>query len=285
MPSSETDQPRPVARVFVSHSVEDNFAAKRIAFALRAADFKVWFDEWELQPGESIATKVREGLRASDFLVVLLSPDSVNSHWVREEMGLALSGELRQRAITLFPVLLRDCEIPTTLRDITAFDLRDNRPGVIEGLVEALQLAWDVDFARLSPRRFEELVAAVFQAEGYSVHQAMGTVDGGHDLLITRKGKKLPLSYAVQVKHYKERRASIETIRSAVGAALLAGGRTKALIVSSTQLTSAARELVEDINQNSGVELEVIDGPTLERKVIQHPSVVKRFFPRQGDLK
>lgn len=84
MPSLETDQSRPVARVFVSHSFQDNDVAERISTALKAADFNVWFDAWELQSGDSIATRVREGLRASDFLVVLLSPDSVNSHWVRE---------------------------------------------------------------------------------------------------------------------------------------------------------------------------------------------------------
>ena len=282
---SETDQSRPAARVFVSHSFQDNDVAERISTALKAADFNVWFDAWELQAGDSIATRVREGLRASDFLVVLLSPDSVNSRWVRDEMSLALSSELRQRAITLFPVMLRDCDVPKTLRDLTAIDLRDNRPGGVERLVEALQLAWDVDFRRLSPRRFEDLVAAVFEAEGYSVQQSMGTVDGGHDLLITRKENDSPLTYAVQVKHYKERRASIDTIRSAVGATLLAGRRTRAIIVSSTQLTSAAQELVADINRNSGVELEVIDGPSLERRVLRHPTVVKHFFPRQGELK
>jgi len=285
MPSSETDQSRPAARVFVSHSFQDNDVAERISTALKAADFNVWFDAWELQAGDSIATRIREGLRASDFLVVLLSPDSVNSRWVRDEMSLALSSELRQRAITLFPVMLRDCDVPETLRDLTAIDLRDNRPGGVERLVEALQLAWDVDFRRLSPRQFEDLVAAVFEAEGYSVQQSMGTVDGGHDLRMTRTENDSPLTYAVQVKHYKERRASIDTIRSAVGATLLAGRRTRALIVSSTQLTSAAQEVVADINRNSGVELEVIDGPSLERRVLRHPNVVKHFFPRQGELK
>src|SRR5665213_259881 len=285
MPSSETDQSRPAARVFVSHSFQDNDVAERISTALKAADFNVWFDAWELQAGDSIATRIREGLRASDFLVVLLSPDSVNSRWVRDEMSLALSSELRQRAITLFPVMLRDCDVPETLRDLTAIDLRDNRPGGVERLVEALQLAWDVDFRRLSPRQFEDLVAAVFEAEGYSVQQSMGTVDGGHDLRMTRTENDSPLTYAVQGKHYKERRASIDTIRSAVGATLLAGRRTRALIVSSTQLTSAAQEVVADINRNSGVELEVIDGPSLERRVLRHPNVVKHFFPRQGELK
>jgi hypothetical protein len=282
MPSSETEATRPNARVFVSHSYQDKDIAARISTALKDADFNVWFDAWELQAGDSIATKLREGLRASDFLLVLLSPESVSSRWVREEMALALSSELRQRAITVVPVILRDCDIPDKLRDLTAIDLRNERPDSIKQLVEALTLAHDVDFASLSPRQFEELVAAVFEAEGYNVQLSMATRDGGRDLVIRRENEEFPVTMAVQVQHYKERRVTVETIRAAIGGAILAGRDASALIVSSTQLTSAAQELVAHVNETSGQKVSVIDGPSLEKIVVRHPQVVRRFF-RRGD--
>lgn len=275
------------ARVFLSYAQGDRGVAEDIARALRSAEFSVWFETWELQPGDSIAARLREGLSASDFLVVLLSPDSVKSRWVREEMTLGLSSELRQRAITVVPTMIRDCEVPPGLQHFLSIDLRGDHALGVSKLVETLSLARDVDFSRLSPRRFEELVADLFRAEGFSVHVSMATRDGGHDLLLTMdtgssQGYAEPALFAVQIKHYKERRVSIETIRSAVGSVVLAGTRAKGLIVASSQLTSAAQELVSDVNRKGILELEVIDGPDLKRRVLQHPNVVDKYF-RQGD--
>lgn len=286
---TESDQKRSPesARVFLSYAHGDRGAAEDIARALRSAEFAVWFDAWELEAGDSIAARVREGLSASDFLVVLLSPDSVKSRWVREEMTLALSRELRQRAITVVPTVLRDCEVPVGLQHFLSVDLRGDHVGGVSRLVETLSLARDIDFSRLSPRRFEELVADLFRAEGFSVHVSMATRDGGHDLLLTMDAspsdaQAQPSLFAVQIKHYNERRVSVETIRSAVGSVFLAGRRAKGLIVASSQLTSATQELVSDVNRKGILELEVIDGPDLERRVLKHPAVVDKYF-RQGD--
>lgn len=273
-------------RVFLSYAHPDRSAAEEIARALKLADFKVWFDSWELQPGDSIATRVREGLAASDFLVVLLSPDSANSRWVREEVTLSLSNELRQRAINVIPAILRDCDVPQALRGFSPVNLSEDHVTGIAKLVERLRLARDVNFSRLTPRRFEELVADVLRAEGFSVQVTMATRDGGRDLVLTKirlpsEGEIDPTIYIVQVKHYKERRVSVETIRSAIGSVVLAGQHAKGLIVSSSQLTSAAQGVVSDVNQK-GLSLQVIDGPELERRVLRYPSVVDKYF-RQGD--
>jgi hypothetical protein len=265
--------------VFVSYARGDRSVAEEIVQALTRASISVWVDSWELKAGDSIASRVREGLAASDFLVVLLSPESASSRWVRDEVDLALSTELRQRSITVVPAILRDCEVSPSLRSFLPIDLRGDRASGISRLVERISLAQDIDFSRLDPRRFEELVADVFRAEGFSVQLSMATRDGGNDLVLlspSAKGEGAPAHYAVQVKHYRERRVSVETIRSAVGSAVLAGA--KGVIVSSTQLTSAAQELVAEVNRQGLLELQVIDGPELERKVLQHPDLADRYF-------
>jgi TIR domain/Restriction endonuclease len=286
MTVSDDERVAESARVFLSYARPDRSAAEDIAQALKLADFQVWFDSWELRPGDSIATKIREGLSASDFLVVLLSPDSANSRWVREEVTLSLSNELRQRAISVVPAILRHCDVPQALRGFLPINLSDDRATGVAKLVERLRLAHDVNFSRLDPKRFEELVADVFRAEGFSVQASMTNRDGGHDLILTKTSSESkrntdsPL-YVVQVKHYKTRRVSVETIRLAIGSMVLAGQSAKGLIVSSSQLTSAAQEVVSDVNRK-GLSLEVIDGPELERRVLQYPAMVAKYF-RQAD--
>ncbi len=45
---------------------------------------QVWLDEREIGPGQNIVGRIEEGLEA-DFILLILSPDSVDSNWVKEE--------------------------------------------------------------------------------------------------------------------------------------------------------------------------------------------------------
>jgi TIR domain len=93
-------------RIFLSHAFEDSIEARRVARSLGDADFNVWLNEWHLTPGEDLDQAIGEAIRSSDKLVVLLSPRSVASPWVRSELEQALSARLDRRDIDLIPALL-----------------------------------------------------------------------------------------------------------------------------------------------------------------------------------
>ena len=46
---------------FLSHSAKDKAIVRPLAERLRADGLKVWFDEWEIQPGDSIPAEIEEG--------------------------------------------------------------------------------------------------------------------------------------------------------------------------------------------------------------------------------
>jgi hypothetical protein len=48
--------------VFLSHSSKDKAVVRPLAERLRADGLRVWFDEWELKPGDSIPKKLDDGL-------------------------------------------------------------------------------------------------------------------------------------------------------------------------------------------------------------------------------
>ena len=56
--------------VFLSHSAADKATVRALAARLRADGLRVWFDEWEIQPGDSIPAKIEEGLERSRILVL-----------------------------------------------------------------------------------------------------------------------------------------------------------------------------------------------------------------------
>lgn len=157
-------------QAFLSYAQEDRDVATRIANTLRNAGLRMWFDTWELATGDSIAERI-DHAAASDFLVVLLSPHSVASQWVQQELNVALTTELKDRAITLIPVMIEDCELPQILTDRFYLDLRYDLKAGIQQLIEQLLVAPDLDFSRLNWGTFENLVASLLLELGFSVRR------------------------------------------------------------------------------------------------------------------
>src|SRR3982751_3145464 len=71
--------------VFLSHSSKDAAVVRAVAERLRADKIRVWFDEWELKPGDNIPAKIEEGLERSRILVLCMSTNAFSSDWAQLE--------------------------------------------------------------------------------------------------------------------------------------------------------------------------------------------------------
>jgi hypothetical protein len=111
-------------RVFLSHSSEDRVFVNRLALDLKARGLDVWYSEWELGVGDSLASAIQAGIKHASWLIVVLSPDSVKSKWVREELNAGFAKQLAVDRVYILPVLYKDCEIPVFLRDRIYADFR-----------------------------------------------------------------------------------------------------------------------------------------------------------------
>ncbi|MGC1306413.1 MAG: toll/interleukin-1 receptor domain-containing protein [Phormidesmis sp.] len=120
------------AGFFISYSSRDKKMADRIATSLKAIGYKVWYDSWAIEHGDSIVSKIENGLAQNDTLLVLLSPNSVTSEWVKRELSAILMRQLDGHNVKILPVMIEDCEVPTTLIDIKYIDFRrDFQDGII----------------------------------------------------------------------------------------------------------------------------------------------------------
>ena len=91
--------------IFISYAREDAATARRFAEAFQAQGLDVWWDV-SLRSGEAFDEVIETALKAAKAVVVLWSPRSVVSRWVRAEATLA------DRNKTLVPVLIESCERP-----------------------------------------------------------------------------------------------------------------------------------------------------------------------------
>ena len=91
--------------IFLSYNREDQAVAKCFADAFAVEGLNVWWDT-ALRSGEAYDEVTEAALRAAKAVVVLWSPRSVVSRWVRAEATIA------DRCKTLVPVMIEACERP-----------------------------------------------------------------------------------------------------------------------------------------------------------------------------
>ncbi|MBC8117299.1 MAG: toll/interleukin-1 receptor domain-containing protein [Candidatus Saccharimonas sp.] len=124
-------------KVFLSHSKSDKTLAREIAQGLVDQGFDVWFDEWFLQPGGNWAKAVGKALESADAMVVLVSPDSMQS-WQREDIHYALTTPRFEGR--LIPVIVKSTpDIPWILETLNV--VRPGRTGAetARRIADALQ--------------------------------------------------------------------------------------------------------------------------------------------------
>lgn len=122
-------------KVFISHSSEDKLFVRRLVDELTKRDLPVWFDERAMGVGDSIVTGISTGLSEADYLLVVLSRNSVGSSWVQNELNAALMEEASSKDIVVLPAVIDDCEIPILLRDRIYADFRKSFDNGLNGLL------------------------------------------------------------------------------------------------------------------------------------------------------
>src|SRR5260370_34560143 len=114
-------------KVFVSHSAEDQEVAKELATRLSRAGFEPWDPTEALFPGDNWASGIGKALQEANAMVVLISPDSMKSDWVRREVEFAL-GSARYKG-RLIPVVVKPTkDIPWILKRFPMVQLRQGLP-------------------------------------------------------------------------------------------------------------------------------------------------------------
>ncbi len=120
------------AQFFVSYSHQDAAVVDRLSTGLRRRGFSVWRDSEQIRVGESIRRRIEQGIGSSTFLLLVLSPHSVNSTWVADEIDMAISLEKQLNRIILLPVIASSCELPLVLRGRRWVSLTDYERGLTE---------------------------------------------------------------------------------------------------------------------------------------------------------
>jgi uncharacterized protein YjbI with pentapeptide repeats len=109
---------------FISYSTKDQGFADRLYADLQNKGVRCWFAPHDVQGGKKLHEQIDEAIRLHDKLLLILSPHSMESEWVKTEIAKARKREVRDpegvlKRRVLFPIRLAPFE---TLRDWECFD-------------------------------------------------------------------------------------------------------------------------------------------------------------------
>jgi hypothetical protein len=163
---------------FVSYARKDGDFALNLARELRAAGANVWLDQLDILGGQHWDEAVEHALRSCEGMILVLSPTSVISNSVMDEVSYALDENK-----LVVPVLHSRCEIPFRLRRLHYIDLsQEYQVGFTnvlralsiqpkpESTSETLQGVTQHKESRAVPERREQAVAEAPQLE-LNTHQ------------------------------------------------------------------------------------------------------------------
>jgi uncharacterized protein YjbI with pentapeptide repeats len=104
---------------FISYSTKDQEFANGLYADLQNKGVRCWFAPHNMQGGKKIHEQIDEAIRVYQRLLLILSPSSIESEWVKMEIAKARRRETQEKRRMLFPVRLVNFE---TLRDWECFD-------------------------------------------------------------------------------------------------------------------------------------------------------------------
>ena len=129
--------------VFISYAHADGDWVRTLAENLYQSGLEVFFDEWEMGPGDVLVHKIDQGILTSRNGVLVVSPTSLSRPWVQNEYAAMMNRVIEGKQQKLVPVLLKDAEMPPLLAarlwvDFRTADGPDYTKRVLE-LVDALK--------------------------------------------------------------------------------------------------------------------------------------------------
>ncbi len=94
--------------VFISHASKDDEFVTALRLALEAQSIPVWVDSRNLRGGNKLAPEIAAAIKAAPHFIAVLSPNTINSPWVRKEINLAL--QVKKEGYSVIPILLPGVE-------------------------------------------------------------------------------------------------------------------------------------------------------------------------------
>lgn len=114
------------AKVFLSHSHHDKPFVEKLKKKLEEKGIVTWYDDKDMDIGDIVSEAISEGIKQSWCFLIVVSPKSIASGWVKYELDEAYDDHIK-KGKRILPVLIGDIlddQIPERLQKHLYADFR-----------------------------------------------------------------------------------------------------------------------------------------------------------------
>lgn len=96
--------------IFISHCSEDDEIVKHLRESMEIQRLDTWVDSNKMRGGDKLEKKIIDAIDTARAFIVVLSPKTINSKWVRKEIKYALEVRKQREKFPIIPVMLEGFE-------------------------------------------------------------------------------------------------------------------------------------------------------------------------------
>lgn len=224
--------------VFISYPHGDRaqpIIAKFISDLQTNVRVNTWVDSQRIKIGDSLSESIELGILAADYFIYVISSNSIKSNWSNTEFHLAYAKQFKDQNLKIIPVLVERVDIPIPLKSLQCIDLTRDYDRGFQSIIEILSsstadrlidftidqnidgrsiidvtstisekliehfLKHPEDLKTFDRRKFEALIAELFDGFGYKVELTQKTRDGGRDVIAV-KHDEVQIKYLIECK-------------------------------------------------------------------------------------
>lgn len=130
---------------FLSHSSKNLAFADRLAKTLSAHRVRTFFSKRNIQGAQQWHDEIGAALQRCDWFLVVLSPQSVASKWVKHELIYALQAHRFKKRIV--PILYKACDADKLSWTLSSFQWIDFRKDFDQGCHDLFAI-WNMKFVQ-----------------------------------------------------------------------------------------------------------------------------------------
>jgi len=127
-------------QIFISHAASDREWVREFATAMRDLGINVWFDEFNIRPGDHVTDLLQKGLRESDVVVLPLTRETLDNPNFLFELGAATA--MKKKVIPVVSADVDFSQLPLSLSRVSMLKRSSPRDTAAE-LAKALKIPHD----------------------------------------------------------------------------------------------------------------------------------------------
>ena len=130
--------------VFLSHSSKDRAFVRTLVKVLRRHGVPVWYSETSIRGAQQWHDEIGKALGRCDWFVLVLSPDAVDSMWVKRELSYSLNQSRFEGKIV--PLVHRRCSHDNLSWILSTIQMIDFTRSFEDGCRDLLRI-WGIGYA------------------------------------------------------------------------------------------------------------------------------------------